>query len=272
MAVTEEAPFCLLPLLELQAKRIPDAPAILAPGRAPLTYGGLHQHVGEMERALRALGIGPQDRMAVVLPNGPAMAVAILTVAASAVCAPLNPAYGADEVDRYSLTCARRALRTQAGLDSPARRVAAAWGLRIVELSAAPDDEAGLFTLGGDTSGRALSHGAAGPGDVALLLLTSGTTSRPKVVPLTHANIWASARASRVALALTERDSCLNVLPLFHGHGLIATIMASLEAGASAVYPKCGQLLGLADRVPADMVLGGPHHAPGDPRPGRPPP
>ena len=95
-------PFSCLPhLLEHQAKRIPDAPAILAPGRAPLTYGRLYQHIDEMGRTLRAMGIGRHDRIAVVLPNGPEMAVAILAVAASATCAPMNPAYGAEELDRY---------------------------------------------------------------------------------------------------------------------------------------------------------------------------
>ena len=94
-------PFSSLPhLLEHHAKRIPDAPAILAPGRAPLTYGRLHQHIQEMGCTLRAAGIGHRDRVAVVLPNGPEMAVAILAVAATAACAPLNPAYGTAELDR----------------------------------------------------------------------------------------------------------------------------------------------------------------------------
>src|SRR6185503_5563730 len=95
-------PFSCLPhLLEHQAKRIPDAPAILAPGCSPLTYGRLYQHIDEMGRTLRAMGIGRRDRIAVVLPNGPELAVAILTVEASAVCAPLNPAYRAEELERY---------------------------------------------------------------------------------------------------------------------------------------------------------------------------
>jgi acyl-CoA synthetase (AMP-forming)/AMP-acid ligase II len=231
---------CIPALLEHQAERIPDGPAILAPGRVPLTYRRLHQHIGDIGQALRAMGVGSHDRMAVVLPNGPEMAVAILTVAASAACAPLNPAYGVDDADRYLTALRPRALLTQAGMESPARRVAVARGLPIVELSATPASEAGLFTLRGDTPGTASPHEAAGPADVALLLLTSGTTSRSKVVPLTHTNICTSAAWWRRALALTARDRCLNVLPLFHGHGLIATILASLEAGASIVCtPGC---------------------------------
>ena len=100
--VRSSAPFSCLPhILEHHAKRIPDAPAILAPGRAPLTYSRLYQHIDEMGRTLRAMGIARRDRVAVVLPNGPEMAVTILTVAASATCAPMNPAYGAEELDRY---------------------------------------------------------------------------------------------------------------------------------------------------------------------------
>ena len=139
-----------LDLLEHQAKRIPDAPAILAPGRAPLTYGRLYQHVEQMGRTLRAMGIGRHDRVAVVLPNGPEMAVAILAVAASAVCVPMNPAYETDELDRYFADLRPRALITQAGIDSPARRAALSRGVRVIELSTAFDAEAGLFTLAGD--------------------------------------------------------------------------------------------------------------------------
>ena len=109
-----------------------------------------------MGRTLRAMGIGRRDRVAVVLPNGPEMAVAILTVAASATCAPLNPAYGAEELDRYFADLRPRALITQAGIDSPARRVALSRGIRVIELSTAFDAEAGLFTLTGDHRRRAV--------------------------------------------------------------------------------------------------------------------
>jgi acyl-CoA synthetase (AMP-forming)/AMP-acid ligase II len=233
-------PFSCLPqLLEHQAKRIPDAPAILAPGRAPLSYGRLYQHIDQMGRTLRAMRIGRHDRIAMVLPNGPEMAVAILTVAASAACAPINPAYEAEELDRYFADLRPGALITEAGIDSAARRAALSRGVRLVELSTAEDAEAGLFTLAGDQGG-APSKEPISPGDVALLLLTSGTTSRPKIVPLTHANICTSAYSWGAALALRETDRCLNVLPLFHGHGLIATVLASLAAGASVVCtPGC---------------------------------
>ena len=106
---------CLPHLLEHQARRIPDAPAILALGRPPLTYGRLYQHVDETERTLRAMGIGRHDRIAVVLPNGPELAVAILSVAASAACAPVNPAFGNEELEEYFASLRPQAVVTQAG-------------------------------------------------------------------------------------------------------------------------------------------------------------
>jgi acyl-CoA synthetase (AMP-forming)/AMP-acid ligase II len=228
-------PFSCLPqLLEHQAKRIPDAPAILAPGRAPLTYGRLYQHIENMGRDLRTMGIGPHERIAIVLPNGPEMAVAILSVAASATCVPMNPAYRTEELDRFFADLRPRALIAQAGIDTPARRAALSRGVRVIELSTALDAEAGLFTLQGDLGGLP-SHESVSPSDIALLMPTSGTTSRSKIVPQTHAKVCASAYATGAALALRETDRCLNILPLFHGHGLIATVMASLAAGASVV-------------------------------------
>ena len=231
-------PFSCLPhLLEFHAKRIPNAPAILAPGRIPLTYGGLYQHIKTTGHRLRAVGIGRHDRIVVMLPNGPEMAVAILATAASAVCAPMNPAYQDEELDRYFADLRPRAVITPAGDDSPARGVALSRGIRVIELSPALDAEAGLFTLAGDLE-DAPPDELVEAQDVAVLLLTSGTTARPKIVPQTHANICASAFSSVAAWALREPDRCINMLPLFHGHGLHNTLMASLAAGASVVCTR----------------------------------
>jgi acyl-CoA synthetase (AMP-forming)/AMP-acid ligase II len=226
-------------LLEHHAQRSPDALAILAPGRAPLTYGRLYQHIEDVGRTLRAMGIGRRDRVAVVLPNGPEMAVVFLAVTAWAVCVPINPAYGAEELDRYFADLRLCALITQGGVDSPARRVALSRAVHVVELLVETAAEAGIFALAGE-QGRARPHDTAKADDVALLLLTSGTTSRPKIVPLTHANLCASAYGSIAALALKETDRCINVVPLFHGHGLHNVLLATVAAGASVVCtPGC---------------------------------
>src|SRR5438270_490939 len=64
--------------------------------------------------------------------------------------------------------------------------------------------------------------------ETAFILQTSGTTARPKTVCLSHINLCASARNVSAALALSPRDRCLNVMPLFHGHGLVGSLMGSL--------------------------------------------
>jgi acyl-CoA synthetase (AMP-forming)/AMP-acid ligase II len=225
---------CLPYLLEYQARRIPDALAILAQERDPLTYGRLYQHIETMGSTFRRFGIGRHDRVVIVLPNGPELAVAILTVAATAVCVPLNPAFGTEEVEAYFADLHPRVLITQTQIDTPARRAAQSQGIPVIELSIASDKEAGLFTLMGDKNSAPRDEPVS-PSDSAVLLPTSGTTSRPKIVRQTHANMCKSAYATGAALALRETDRCLNILPLFHGHGLHATLVASLAAGASVV-------------------------------------
>jgi acyl-CoA synthetase (AMP-forming)/AMP-acid ligase II len=225
-------------LLRDHARRFAEAPAILAPDCVPLSYRRLYRHIDDIGRTLRNKGIGRDDRLAVLMPNGPELAVAIVAVAANAACASINPAYSAEELDRYLADLKPRALVLAAKVDSPARRVAQARGVPVFDL-ALTGEAAGLFTLAGAAAGKPSSD-PVGPGATALFLFTSGTTSRPKIVPLTHVNICTSAFSAVAALQLSEADRCLNVLPLFHGHGLIATVMTSLAAGGGVVCtPGC---------------------------------
>lgn len=227
---------CLHRLLEAQAARIPDAIAFTAPSRAPLTYGRLRTHIDNVIKKLNEMGVGRNDRVAIVLPNGPEMAVLFIAVACCATSAPLNPAYRADEFDFYLSDLKTKALVVQSGMDSPARAVAHARGIPIIELLPILEAEAGIFTITGDASSHPTHDGFAQPDDVALVLHTSGTTSRPKIVPLTQINICTSALNLRTALELVNSDRCLNVMPLFHIHGLVSATLSSLAAGASVVY------------------------------------
>lgn len=222
-------------LLKARAELTPEAIAITAPGRAPLSYRRLLAQVEGTIEALNSLGIGRNDRVAMVLPNGPEMATAFLAVAAAATSAPLNPAYGAGEFEFYLADLDARALIVASGMDSAAPGAAQARGIPSIELSPMSDEEAGLFTLHGQGTSAAAGGGAAQRGDVALVLHTSGTTSRPKMVPLTQANLCISAHNIGHALGLTSSDRCLNMMPLFHIHGLVAAILSTQAAGASVV-------------------------------------
>ena len=222
-------------LLFLQAQRCPDSVALAAPGRRPLSYARLAEHLEKVVGSLNSMGIGRNDRVAIVLPNGPEMATAFLSVTSGATCAPLNPAYGAREFDFYLSDLNAKALLTLSGMDSPASSVARNHGIPIIELVPNFEAEAGLFALTGEKGASPAAGGYAQPGDAALVLHTSGTTSRPKIVPLTHKNLCTSGHNIRNAYEITRTDRCLNVMPLFHIHGLVAAILSTLMSGASVI-------------------------------------
>ena len=218
-------------LNSLLTLRNPAREALLAPGRAPLTYGHFAALCAETAASLRALGLARNDKLAIVLPNGPDMAASFIACACAVTSAPLNPAYREEEFHFYMEDLRAKALLVEEGSASPA--IAAAHRLGIPVLTLNPAREAGAFSITGEAVGAPLPQGLAEGADVALVLHTSGTTSRPKIVPLTHANLLASANNIRSTLKLTEDDRCLNIMPLFHIHGLVAAILATLAAGGS---------------------------------------
>jgi amino acid adenylation domain-containing protein len=230
--------YTLRQLVDAAAERDPDAVAILAPGRRPLSYGQLRRHIADVVGVLNTLGVGRNDRVAMVLPDGPEAAVAFISVAAGATCAPLNPACRTAEFELHLAQLNCRALLVLAGSTSPAVAVARDRGIAILELTPLERSEAGRFTLRQSDPGRLEPHrlkpGFAEPEDIALALPTSGTSARPKLVPLTHRNIGSSAHSIRAAVELVDADRCVNVMPLFHIHGLSA-VVASLAAGGSVV-------------------------------------
>src|SRR5690348_10441970 len=210
-----------------------DAPALSAPGGSPpLTYRALRKHVADITAWLAAQGIGPGDRVGIVLDNGPEMAAAFLSIGSAATAAPLNPTYRAEEFEFYLTDLRAKLLVVAEGKDSPAVGVAEKLGIPIARLMAHPEQGAGTFTLRYEGSGGTpRTVRAPSPDDIALVLHTSGTTSRPKIVPLAHKNIAASASNIRKTLALTSSDRGLVIMPLFHIHGLIAALSAPLSAG-----------------------------------------
>ena len=207
--------------------------AIAAPGRPSLTFAALRSHVAETVVQLNSRRIGRNDRVAIVLPNGPEMASAFLTIGAGATTAPLNPGYREDEFEFYISDLNAKAIIVAKGSDSPAVTVARAHKLEVLEIEWSESDPAGTFSFVGATSGTATSGGMAKADDIALVLHTSGTTSRPKIVPLSQANVTASASHIIDILSLSAEDKCMNIMPLFHIHGLIAAVLSSVTAGSS---------------------------------------
>ena len=206
-----------------------NAVAITATDRPAMTYAALRQHVDSVGRQLAGNGLGPSDRVAIVLPNGPEMASAFMAVAAYMSAAPLNPAYKESEYAFYLEDLAPKLVIVEAGSENPVRAAASALSIPVVEAVVGDKDPAGAFRLFKAEADAT----PAGADNEALVLHTSGTTSRPKVVPLMQRNIMASARNIAASLELTDSDHCLNIMPLFHIHGLIAVLATSMSKGAS---------------------------------------
>ncbi|HKY09307.1 MAG TPA: AMP-binding protein, partial [Candidatus Binatia bacterium] len=222
-------------LLRAQEKRAPDAVVLSAPGRADLTYGELVEQVESTVAFLRSRGVGSGERVALMLPNGPEMAAAFLAVSAGAVCAPLNSAYPRRELEIFFGDLNPPALVLQPGLNPVAVEIARARNISILELQPKAEAAAGVFGLTGGEQLIAGCQEPPQPHDLALLLHTSGTTSTAKLVPLTHHNLMTSAQNIARTLCLTQQDRCLNVMPLFHIHGLVGALLSSLMAGASVI-------------------------------------
>jgi acyl-CoA synthetase (AMP-forming)/AMP-acid ligase II len=220
-------------IIERIAAGADQAKAIGAPGRPSLTYAGLRSLMLRTAERLNALGLGRGDRVAIVLANGPEMATAFVSLAAAVTTAPLNPAYRAEELEFYLSDIGAKAILVARDEAGPSVAVADRLGIAVLRLDPGAD-AAGSFSIDGPALG-AVAPGLARSDDIALLLHTSGTTSRPKLVPLSHANLAASAAHIGATLGLGAEDRCLNIMPLFHIHGLIAAVLSSLRAGGEVV-------------------------------------
>jgi acyl-CoA synthetase (AMP-forming)/AMP-acid ligase II len=225
------------PLLELIGAG-ESRPALVSPDDGiSITYAELAATVADLAGQLRAAGVGRDDRVAVVLPNGPEI-VALLFALASigAAMAPLNPAYTEPEY-RFFLDDLAPQLVIVGARAAQAARAAAA-NLTLVELLPWEAGTPPRLSIGGVNKWGLAPGIHGGPDDVALLLHTSGTTSRPKQVPLLQRNLTAQARSIARHYALRTDDVSYCPMPLFHVHGLIASTLAQLGAGGTVVVPR----------------------------------
>ena len=224
------------PLLAMLGAGDPEHVALRTPdGRTALTFAALQADVERLAGALVGGGIGAGDCVAVMVPRGVAFVPILLAVTAiGATAAPLNPAYTRDECAFYLDDLDARAGITAAGEGTALR--AAAESVEIIDLES-EDGQLVLKHGGRPLAASATPSSVARPNDVALLLHTSGTTSRPKQVPLLHRNLMASARAIASHYALGTDDVSFAAMPLFHVHGLVASVFAQLAAGGTVIAP-----------------------------------
>ncbi len=194
-----------------------------------LSYKDLKLFIDKISKQLAGNGLSNKDRAAIVLPNGPYMASSFLAISSYMSAAPLNPSYKSEEYEFYLKDLNPKIVLVEKNSENPVVEVAKKLKIELCEINPENNGPSGIFDIYKKESEYSLPNES----DEALVLHTSGTTSRPKIVPLTNKNIFSSAENISKSLNLSENDHCLNIMPLFHIHGLIAILASSMKAGAS---------------------------------------
>ncbi len=222
-------------LLLAGAKKGAAAPALRWMDGRVVSHEGLWQTVISAGERLAALGVGRATRVMTAMPDGPLAALVLLSLTSHAVCAPINPDLRESEVDLLIPELKPDLLVAQGIGADAARKAAKTAGLPVLEVDL--DADCGLV-WNGEAIASAQAISPATSDDVALVLLTSGSSARPKRVPLTHRHLTLAAERMAQSLALSSDDICLNMMPMFHVGAVVDLLLAPLLAGGSVLRPE----------------------------------
>ncbi len=224
---------------DIISKHNEDSDSILSIHGDKITYGSLLEYIDLNHRILLSNNIGKEDRVAIVLPNGPKMAIALLSIASFCAAAPLNPGYSEKEYNFFFNDLDAKLLITNEEGFEAAKNVALEKKIKIICLK----EDSYLF---GDKllkNNLNVKH-TINSNNHAIILHTSGTTSRPKMVALTHKNIVTNATNISSTLNLNKDDISINIMPLFHIHGIMCSLIAPLSVGSKIITtPQFNALL-----------------------------
>jgi len=221
--------------IQKHAAATPRAPAIVVPNRPALTYAALQSQIDTIGAELKRAGIGPGKRVAIILPDGPELAITIAAVACHATAVPLNPNLTAAEIDDLFASQRLEAVILSNWADSTGREVAARRG--VCQMEAVRQEGGFGISLRAPNLPLPAEDRDVGPDDVAFILRTSGTTARPKLVPVTHRNLLTMAARLQDWFELTPSDRVLCVAPLYYAQGLKTSLFVPLILGSSLACP-----------------------------------
>lgn len=196
------------------------------------------------------LGSEPGNIVSIVMPNIVPFILAFLAVPYTrSVSAPLNQNYTEAEYKFYMEDNQSKLVLVPDGDGIPAAEAAAAT-LGISVYSVGYSLDTGEVAVQHKSGPAKITESSLDspekkqkwtfdpqPSDVALFLHTSGTTAKPKGVPLTHANLVASMNNIASTYKLTPDDSVLLIMPLFHVHGLMSALLTTLATGGTVILP-----------------------------------
>jgi len=229
-------------LLEAAARRRPEAPALVVTAdRIPITYRDLVRLVDDLAGQLARGGLLPGDRAALRAHSSVEFVVGLLAASrAGLVVVPLDAALPvAEQRVRIAAAGARVVLVDGGELGETGEPTVPCWPISV---TVGQDD--GGVRVDVDTTVAPSPAGAAPDGlrpDDALIMFTGGTTGSPKMVPWTQDNIASSVSGVIATYGLGPQDATVAVMPLFHGHGLIAALLSSLASGGTVLLPARGR-------------------------------
>lgn len=226
--------------LSIDSRAVLSAPS--SPTPTTITHASLRLCARALAARILSPAIPPHSVVALLLPNSPRFVTAFLAVAhAGCVVAPLNPKYTADELSFYLADANVHSVIVDANFTSgPVFDAAHRANVVVFALDARVADQTFWSSTPPDADTAILTNRSPVPGDTAMFLHTSGTTSRPKGVPLTHRNMCASIANIATTYALTPADTTLLVMPLFHVHGLMSATLSTLATGGCVAIPSAG--------------------------------
>jgi acyl-CoA synthetase (AMP-forming)/AMP-acid ligase II len=234
-----ESEICTIKDLIFNGNQDPDHPAIESPGYQPLTYRELRMQITSFVKTLNSRGVSRNDRIAIVLPGGPEMAVALLSVEAGFTAAPLNPEYKEHEYEMYFSKLGINGIIVQKDYHTAARSVARSHSIPVIEIFPLMD-KAGSFDLIVPISTDSQKAAFARPSDTALLLLTSGTTSTPKTVPFSQEQICEITRTYLKSFHKEDPNILrfLHCVTFYHAIGILGSFLGPLSTGGTVICVK----------------------------------
>ncbi|OKH30471.1 AMP-dependent synthetase [Calothrix sp. HK-06] len=207
--------------------------ALTSNERPAVTYKQLRENVLELAEQLWGFGLGRGDRVAIAISNSPEMITVFLATTIAATACPLNPKYKQEEFAFYYEDTQAKALIILPDGNNNAL-AACTDAMKVITVKTR---ESGTLYFELQTAHQPQEVEQATENDIAMILHTSGTTSRPKRVPIRHRNLIASATNFVNAYSLTTNDKTLLVMPLFHIHGLVGCMLSTFASGGTVICP-----------------------------------
>lgn len=225
-----------------------------------MSYEGLRSCVREIVGRLNGTGLRRGDRIATVFTTGPEQLIAIIAISTGFTVVPVNPAVGEEECERFLSEAKVKAIVLESGADCPAHRVALKFGLKIFELAKEGGGEKIGLRLEGPELGEWVQPQYAEEGDKIIVLGTSGTTAKPKLVPYNQINYCWSLDAYNKIMNADGNDRYLVFMPLFHAHGIMPPTRMLIRGGCMVVAPRFDpeQFYQWLDKTKPTLITAGP--------------